>query len=86
MLTTFDTVPIPKDGLVVIERPSSVHGAGLILTHTERGVLLQTPMRQFLRQMNMNIEVVERRVKVTAPETDKKKSPINEYITVTCSR
>lgn len=81
MLTTFDTVPIPKDGLVVIERPSSVHGAGLILTHTERGVLLQTPMRQFLRQMNMNIEVVERRVKVTAPETDKMKSPINEYVT-----
>ncbi|HFN0053694.1 TPA: VPA1262 family N-terminal domain-containing protein [Yersinia enterocolitica] len=81
MLTTFDTVPIPKDGLVVIERPSSIHGSGLILTHTERGVLLQTPMRQFLRQMNMNIEVVERRVKVTAPETDKKKSPINEYVT-----
>ncbi|WP_405079481.1 VPA1262 family N-terminal domain-containing protein [Pectobacterium carotovorum] len=81
MLTSFDTITVPEDGLVVIERPSSIHGSGLILTHTERGVLLQTPMRQFIRQMNMSIEVVERRVKVTAPETDKKKSSINEYFT-----
>ncbi|OKP19927.1 VPA1262 family N-terminal domain-containing protein [Serratia fonticola] len=81
MLTSFDTVPIPEDGLVVIERPSSIHGAGLVLTHTERGVLLQTPMRQFIRQMNMRTEVVERRFKVTAPETDKKKSPANDYFT-----
>lgn len=81
MLTSFDTVTVPEDGLVVIERPSSIHGSGLVLTHTERGVLLQTPMRQFLRQMNMRIDVIERRVKVTAPETDKKKSPVNEYFT-----
>lgn len=81
MLTTVDTVPVPEDGLVVIERPSSIHRAGLILTHTERGVLLRTPMRQFLRQMNINTEVVERRIKVTAPETDKKKSLTNEYVT-----
>lgn len=81
ILTSFDTVPVPEDGLVVIERPSSIHGSGLVLTHTERGVLLQTPMRQFMRQMNMRTEVVERRVKVTVPETDKKKSPVNEYFT-----
>jgi len=81
MLTSFDTFTVPEDGLVVIERPSSIHGSGLVLTHTERGVLLQTPMRQFIRQMNMRIDVVEHRVKVTAPETDKKKSPVNEYFT-----
>lgn len=81
ILTSFDTVPVPEDGLVIIERPSSIHGSGLVLTHAERGVLLQTPMRQFIRQMNMRTEVVERRVKVTAPETDKKKSPVNEYFT-----
>lgn len=80
ILTSFDTVPVPEDGLVVIERPSSIHGAGLVLTHKERGILLQTPMRMFMRQMNMKIEVVERRVKVQAPETDKKKSPVNEYL------
>ncbi|KWS25557.1 VPA1262 family N-terminal domain-containing protein [Pseudomonas syringae] len=79
ILTSFDSVPVPEDGLVVIERPSSVHGSGLVLTHKERGVLLQTPMRKFMRQMNMRTEVVERRVKVQAPETDKKKSPVNEY-------
>lgn len=81
LLTSFDTITVPEDGLVVIERPSPIHGAGLILTHTERGVLFQTPIRQFIRQMNMNLEVVERRVKVTAPETDKKKSSVNEYFT-----
>ena len=80
VLTSFDTVPVPEDGLVVIKRPSSVHGSGLVLTHKQRGVLLQTPMRKFMRQMNMRTEVVERRVKVQAPETDKKKSPVNEYI------
>lgn len=79
ILTFFDTVPVPEDGLVVINRPSSIHDSGLVLTHKERGVLLQTPMRQFIRQMNMTTEVVERRVKVLAPETDKKKSPVNEY-------
>lgn len=79
VLTSFDTVPVPEDGLVVIERPSSVHGSGLILTHKERGVLLQTPMRKFMRQMSMRTELVERRIKVQAPETDKKKSPVNEY-------
>lgn len=81
MLTSFDTIPVPEDGLVVIERPSSIHGSGLVLTHVERGVLLQTPMRQFIRKMNMKIDVVERRVKVVAPETDKKSSQVNEYIT-----
>jgi hypothetical protein len=81
MLTSFDTVPVPEDGLVVIERPSSIHGSGIVLTHTERGVLLQTPMRQFIRQMNMRTEIVERRVKVSSPETDRKKSPVNEYFT-----
>ncbi|MGK0149701.1 VPA1262 family N-terminal domain-containing protein [Pseudomonas putida] len=80
VLTSFDTVPVPEDGLVIIERPSSVHGSGLVLTHKQRGVLLQTPMRKFMRQMNMRTEVVERRVKVQAPETDKKKSPVNEYV------
>lgn len=81
ILTSFDTVPVPEDGLVVIERPSSIHGSGLILTHTERGVLLQTPMRQFFRQMNMRIDVVEQRIKVSVPETDKKKSAVDEYVT-----
>ncbi|WP_458127570.1 VPA1262 family N-terminal domain-containing protein [Pseudomonas sp. Z2-11] len=79
ILTSFDTVPVPEDGLVIIKRPSSIHVSGLVLTHKKRGVLLQTPMRQFMRQMNMTTEVVERRVKVQAPETDKKKSAINEY-------
>jgi len=79
MLTSFDKIPVPEDGLVVIERPSSIHGSGFVLTHTERGVLLQTPIREFPRQMNMRAEVVERRVKITAPETDKKKSPVTEY-------
>lgn len=79
MLTSFDKIPVPEDGLVVIERPSTIHSSGLVLTHTERGVLLQTPIRTFLRQMNMRTEVVERRVKISAPETDKKKSPVTEY-------
>lgn len=79
MLTSFDKIPVPEDGLVVIERPSSIHGSGFVLTHTERGVLLQTPIREFLRQMNMRTEVVERRVKISAPETDKKKSQVTEY-------
>src|SRR5690606_35938744 len=38
-------------------------------------------MRQFMRQMNWTTEVVERRIKNTAPETDQKKSPVNEYFT-----
>ncbi|MBD3682113.1 hypothetical protein H3005_09570 [Stenotrophomonas sp. Br8] len=79
VLTSFDTVPVPEDGLVEIKRPYSIHVSGLVLTHKDRGVLMQTPMRQFMRQMNMTTELVERRVKVQAPETDKKKSPVNEY-------
>ncbi|WP_405124402.1 VPA1262 family N-terminal domain-containing protein [Pseudomonas alloputida] len=79
MLTSAETVAVPEDGLVVIDRPSSIHVSGLILSHKERGVLLQTPMRPFMRQMNMTTEVVEQRVKVIAPETDKKKSPAHEY-------
>lgn len=81
VLTFFDTHPVPEDGLVVIKRPFPIHGVGLVLTHKERGVLLQTPVRQFIRQMDMRVEVVEQRVKVTVPETDKKKSAGNEYVT-----
>lgn len=80
MLTFFDSVPVPEDGMVEIKRPSSIHSSGLILTHEDRGVLMQTPMRGFLRRMNMTTELVERHVKVQAPENDRKKSPINEYI------
>lgn len=79
ILTSFDTVPVPEDGLVEIKRPYSIHVSGLVLTHKERGVLMQTPMRQFMRQINITTELVEQRVKVQATETDKKKSPVNEY-------
>jgi len=80
MLTAFETVPVPEDGLVTIERPSSIHGSGLVLTHKVRGVLMQIPVRQFMRQMNMRIELAERRVKISAPETDKKTSKLNNYV------
>ncbi|EIU7148982.1 phospholipase D family protein [Pseudomonas aeruginosa] len=81
MLTSFETFKVPEDGLVEINRPSTIDTAGLILTHEERGVLMQAPMRSFMRQMNLTTEVVERRVKISAPEREGKKSPQNEYFT-----
>lgn len=80
MLTSFESVPVPEDGLVEIKRPSTIYTSGLILQHKDRGVLMHSPMRQFMRQMNFTMEVVERKVRIQAPETDKKKSPLNEYI------
>lgn len=81
MLTSFETYQVPLDGLIEINRPSTIDTAGLILTHKDRGVLLQTPMRPFLRQMNLRTEVVERRYRASVPETDGKNSAQNEYTT-----
>ncbi|MBP0948837.1 hypothetical protein JTA33_00025 [Pseudomonas sp. 20GA0080] len=81
MLTSVETYDIPEDGLVEINRPSAIHISGLTLTHKERGVLIQTPMRSFMRQMNLTTEVIEERHKISVQERDGKKSPPHNYVT-----
>lgn len=81
MLTAFQTLKVPEDGLIEIIRLNSIDTAGLVLAHEQRGVLLQTPMKSFLRQMHFTMEVVEQRVKVTVPETESKNSAENHYHT-----
>lgn len=81
MLTSFQTLKVPEDGLIEIKRPTAIDTAGLVLAHEQRGVLLQTPMRSFLRQMHLTTEVVERRVSVTVPQNEGKRSPADQYHT-----
>lgn len=81
MLTSVQALNVPEDGLIEIKRLNSIDTAGLVLTHRERGVLLQTPMKSFVRQMNFTMEVVEKRINITVPETESKKSATNQYDT-----
>jgi len=79
MLTSFMNHKVPEDGIVEVRRSSPIQSSGLVLSHQERGVLLQVPMRTFIRQMNLRVEVSEEVRHIEAPDTDAKRSTIGQY-------
>lgn len=79
MLSSFVTREVPADGVIEIQREQPVESCGLVLTHSELGVLMHQPMRSFMRRMHLGIEVSEPSYEKVAPDTEAKNSPVSRY-------
>jgi hypothetical protein len=79
LLSRFETVAVPDDGLVVLPRSLPVQASGYVIAHPVHGVLAyQTPL-PFLRSVEVSFGVVGRRVRVEAPRSDSPKSEAARY-------
>jgi len=79
LLSRFETVEVPDDGLVVAPRMLPIEASGYVITDPRLGVLAyQTPL-PFLRHFNVSVGVANRRVKVAAPKTDSSRAADASY-------
>lgn len=79
ILSRFETISVPQDGLIVIDRIRSVQACGYALTHEKDGLLAyQTPL-SFIRTVRGSMGIGGRTIRVQAPKSDAKKSVAADY-------
>jgi hypothetical protein len=79
LLSRFETVPVPEDGLVISSRQLPVQSSGYVVTHPLHGVLAYQAPVPFLRTVSISMGIVGRRVKVEVPEADASGAPMTSY-------
>jgi hypothetical protein len=79
LLSRFETVAVPEDGLVVSSRQLPVQSSGYVVTHPIHGALVYQPPLPFLRSVSISMGRVGRRVRVEVPETDATGAPVVSY-------
>lgn len=80
LLTSFETYPVPADGVLEVEKGTCMGEYGFVVTHETHGVLAYQPSVPFLRQMNLSIRAASSGTrKVSVPLGASKKSPRAEY-------
>lgn len=85
LLSRFETLPVPADGLVVLRSQLPIQASGYVVTHPTHGVLADQPPLPFIRSINMNIGVASRRVKIVAPKSEARRSADASYEVVESS-
>jgi hypothetical protein len=79
LLSRFETVAVPEDGLVVSSRQLPVQSSGYVVTHPIHGVLAYQPPLPFLRAVSIAMGRIGRRVRIEVPETDAAGAPVASY-------
>jgi hypothetical protein len=79
LLSRFETVEVPADGLVVSSRQLPVQSSGYVVTHPVHGVLAYQAPVPFLRTVSIARGRIGRRVRVEVPETDAAGAPVSTY-------
>jgi hypothetical protein len=79
LLSRFETVEVPADGLVVSSRQLPVQSSGYVVTHPVHGVLAYQAPVPFLRTVSITRGRIGRRVRVEVPETDAAGAPVSTY-------
>ncbi len=85
LVSRFETIPVPADGLVVVRSQLPIQASGYVVTHPTHGVLADQPPLPFIRSINMNIGVASRRVKIVAPRSEARRSADASYEVVESS-
>ena len=80
LLSRFEMVSVPKNGLIVLPQQLPVQSSGYVVTHPEQGVLVYHPPIPFLRTINMSLGIVGRKVKVETSKTDSPHSTSARYV------
>lgn len=80
LLTGFETINVPSDGILDIDKGSCIGEYGFVVTHDKHGILMHHPLSGFLRQMNFTMRAhsnTHRKVRVRSG--DSPDSPTFEY-------
>jgi hypothetical protein len=76
LLTSFETRPMPADGILDVGKGSCMGAYGYVVTHPDHGVLLHEPPTGFLRQIAINAHAIgSGGIKVSVPTGA---SPVSE--------
>lgn len=80
LLTSFETHPVPADGILEVEKGTCMGQYGFVVTHDRHGVLAYKPPAPFLRQMNLSVRATSgNRHTVSVPSGNSTDSPRMEY-------
>ncbi|MBA6256437.1 MULTISPECIES: VPA1262 family N-terminal domain-containing protein [unclassified Colwellia] len=79
LLTNFDTIDIPINGIVNIRKGTCVGKYGYVVTHPIHGILTSLPPSSFLRSMNFNMGIVNEIRDVRVPIGESPNSPESKY-------
>ncbi len=80
LLTSFETHPVPDDGILDVEKGTCLGQYGFVVTHELHGVLVYQPFVSFVRQMNLSMHAMQSsRRSVRVPSGDAKDAPTMEY-------
>jgi len=79
LLSHFETIDIPEDGILDIDKGDCSGTYGYIVTHPEHGILLYHPPSGFIRRIGLNIGIVSQVQKISVPIGESPTSPSMEY-------
>jgi hypothetical protein len=79
LLSRFETVDVPADGLVTVESAMPFDQTGYAISHTAHGVIAYQQPLPFIRAVKVSLGVSGRRVRVQVPRTESPGSPTDSY-------
>jgi hypothetical protein len=79
LLSRFETVDVPADGLVTVESALPFDKTGYVISHPVQGVIAYQQPLPFIRAVNVSLGVAGRRVRVQVSQTESPRSPTDSY-------
>ncbi len=79
LLSRFETVDVPADGLVTVESALPFDQTGYAISHTVQGVIAYQQPLPFIRAVKVSLGVAGRKVRVQVPRTESPRSPTDNY-------
>ncbi|MBU2859042.1 hypothetical protein HF290_00970 [Acidithiobacillus ferrooxidans] len=79
LLSRFETVDVPADGLVTIESALPFDQTGYVISHPIQGVIAYQQPLPFIRAVKLSLGVTGRRVRVRVPRTESPRSSTDSY-------
>jgi len=79
LLSRFETVDVPADGLVTVESELPFHMTGYAISHPVQGVIAYQQPTPFIRVIKGKLGIAGRQIKVQAPRTESPRSPTDTY-------
>jgi len=79
LLSRFETVNVPSDGLVTVENTLPFDQTGYVISHPVQGVIAYQQPTPFIRAVGLSLGIAGRKVRVQVPQTESPRSPIDSY-------
>lgn len=79
LLSRFETVSVPADGLVTVESTLPFDQTGYVISHPVQGVIAYQQPTPFIRAVGLSLGIAGRKVRVQVPQTESPRSPTDSY-------